>query len=259
MEITSYQPGTPNWVDLGSPDPEATAAFYGSLFGWDIQDAGPADVDTGGYRMCLRDGHPVAGIGGQEQPGPPYWTTYVSVADVDAATKAVEVAGGQTVVGPMDVMRAGRMAVFADPAGAPFSVWQPKDHIGAGLVNEPGTVCWNELATRDTDAAATFYGDVFGWGGKGMSMGGFTYTEWQLDGRSVGGMMPMGDMFPPEVPPHWTVYFAVADTDATVARVRELGGTVMMEPDDAPPGRLALVADPHGATFGLIALANPVT
>jgi predicted enzyme related to lactoylglutathione lyase len=255
VQKTSYDPGTPSWVDLGSPDPAAAADFYGNLFGWEIGEAGPPE--TGGYRMCLLRGTPVAGIGTQQQTGmPPYWTTYVSVADADSTTKEVRNAGGQVFVEPMNVMDFGRMAVYADPSGAVFSAWQPINHIGAGLVNEAGALSWNELLTRDVEGSKAFYGSVFGWTGNALKMGEMEYTEWQLGGASIGGMMEMDDNFPAEVPPHWMIYFAVADADATAAKVTELGGSVHQPPMDIPQGRFALLADPQGAMFSIIALTT---
>jgi hypothetical protein len=252
MEMTSYQPGTPSWVDLSSPDPDAAAVFYGELFGWEVP---PARPDTGGYRMAEQRGLPVAGIGPRMQEGmPPAWTTYVATADADATAAEVTAAGGQTFLPPMDVLDVGRMAVFADPAGAVFAVWQPGKHQGAGIVNEPVSLSWNELATRQPDAAVAFYQRVFGWQPRTMAMGESSYTEWLLDGASVGGMMPMDDSFPAQVPAHWRAYFAVADTDATVARATELGGAVHVPPMDIPQGRFAALADPDGAMFSVIRL-----
>lgn len=254
MEMTSYQPGTPSWVDLSVPDPNAAVDFYGTLFGWQVPEAMP---DTGGYRIAEVRGLPVAGIGPQMQQGmPPVWTTYVATADADATAKAVTEAGGQTLVAPMDVMDIGRMAVFADPTGAVVSAWQAGNFAGARLVNEPVSLSWNELATREPEPAIAFYRAVFGWDARTTEMGPTSYTEWLLDGRSVAGMMPMDDSFPAEVPAHWRVYFAVADADATVARTTELGGTVFMEPMDIPQGRFAALGDPQGAMFNVIALAQ---
>jgi predicted enzyme related to lactoylglutathione lyase len=254
MEMSSYPPGTPSWVDLGTPDPDAAATFYGGLFGWDVRESAP---DTGGYRLCELRGKPVAGLGPQMNPDmPPMWATYIATADADATVQAVRDAGGQVLMGPMDVMTVGRMAVCTDSTGAAFSVWQAGDHIGAGLVDEPNTLCWNELATRQPEVAARFYGDVFGWEAKTTDAGGMNYTEWQNNGRSVAGMMPMGDNFPADTPPHWGVCFAVADVDATVAKVTESGGTVHQPPMDIPVGRFAAVADPQGAAFSLITLAR---
>lgn len=249
MEMTTYTPGTPSWVDLGSPDPNAAAEFYGTLFGWDVQESQP---NTGGYRIAELRGKAVAGLGAQMQPGPPYWATYVATADADATAKAVADAGGQTFMAPMQVMEVGKMAVFADPTGAAFGVWEAGTHLGAGLVNEPSTLCWNELQTREMTKAVPFYRAVFGWEAETNPMGETTYTEWKLDGRTIGGMIQMDENFPPEVPSNWLTYFAVTDTDATVAKATELGGSVLVPPTDIPPGRFAVIADPHGAVFGVI-------
>jgi uncharacterized protein len=147
------------------------------------------------------------------------------------------------------------MAVFTDPVGAVFSVWQAGTHPGAELVNEPGTWSWSELLTTDLEASKAFYGEVFGWTANTQGAGPMgEYTEWQVGGRSVGGMMQKPPMLPAEVPPFWAVYFAVADTDAAVARIAELGGSVMMPPMDIEPGRFATVADPFGGVFSVIAL-----
>ncbi len=156
------------------------------------------------------------------------------------------------IVEPMDVMDIGRMAVFADPTGAVFGVWQPKSFTGADLVNEPNSLCWNELLTRDADAGKTFYAAVFGWGGRPPAFEGAptSYTVWENDGKQIGGMMQMTDeYFPAEIPPHWGVVFAVADCDAIVAKARELGATIRNEPMDMPIGRFAGIIDPQGASF----------
>lgn len=253
MEMTTYQPGTPSWVDLGCPDPTVAAQFYAALFGWDVQDSVPG---AGGYRLADLRGKPVAGIGPQMQPGPSYWATYIATADAEATAKAVAAAGGQTFMAPMQVMDVGKMAVFGDPTGAVFGVWQAGTHLGAGLVNEPNTVCWNELNTRESQKAIPFYQSVFGWGADTNPMGGTTYTEWKLADKTVGGMIQMDENFPAEVPSHWLTYFSVADTDASVAKLTELGGSVMVPPTDIPPGRFAVVADPQGAVFGLIKPAD---
>ncbi len=256
--VTEYAPGTPSWVDLSSPDLDASAAFYGGLFGWDCIEAGDP-AETGGYRMFQLRGATVAGLGPlQENAGPPAWSTYVSVADADATAKAITDAGGTVMVPPMDVMEAGRMLVAADPTGAVFSAWQPKATIGAGIVNEPGALSWNELNTRDPDAAEPFYRAVFGWTANHNDMGGgATYTEWQLDGRSVGGMLDMRGRVPEQIPAHWLTYFAVDDTDATVAKTTELGGAVMVPAMDIEPGRFAVVADPQGAFFAVMKMNAP--
>jgi len=251
MQIDKYEPGVPCWIDLGSPDPQGAADFYGALFGWDVPE-GPEEA--GGYRIAAVGGLPVAGIGPAQNPGPPVWTTYIDVEDADETAAKVSAAGGQVVVPPMDVFEFGRMAVFVDPVGAFFSVWQPGDHPGAQLANEPGTWGWSELLTTDLEESKTFYGAVFGWGANVQGEGPGQYTEWQVNGRSVAGMMEKPPMLPAEVPPHWAVYFVVADTDAAVARVAELGGSVLMPPMDIEPGRFSPVSDPTGAVFNVIAL-----
>lgn len=251
MKVESYEHGVPSWVDMGSPDPAKSAEFYGALFGWTSEE-GPPEV--GGYRVCLLDGSSVAGLGPQQNPGPPVWMTYVNVTDVDEIAKRVADGGGRELMAPMDVMDMGRMAVFADPTGAAFSVWQAKVYAGAGRVNEPGAYSWSELVTTDLVAATAFYTDVFGWTPEthaGAGPGG--YTEWKLGGRPVAGMMAKPPMMPAEVPSHWMVYFGVADADVAVARVTELGGRLIMGPMDIEPGRFAVVSDPAGATFSVIA------
>jgi hypothetical protein len=253
-EPKQYAPGTPSWVDIGT-DVEGAKEFYGSLFGWSAQDAGPSE-ETGGYGFFLKDGKMVAGYGPQQTPGPPFWTTYVSVADADETAKKVEQAGGTVVMAPMDVMGAGRMAVFQDPQGAFVSAWQPGEHQGAQLVNEPGALCWNELNTRDVEGSKAFYTEAFGWDSVTHTEGPMPYTEFKVGGESIAGMMPMPPMIPAQVPPHWLVYFAVADTDASVAKATELGGAVRMPPMDVPVGRFSVLGDPQGATFAVIRLSD---
>jgi predicted enzyme related to lactoylglutathione lyase len=252
-ERDHYDNGTPSWIDLGSPDPSKADTFYTSLFGWDVVDQGP---DAGGYRMAYLNGKAVAGLGPQMNPGPPFWMSYVTVGDADATAAAIKGAGGTVVVPPMDVMDVGRMAVALDPSGAGFSIWQAGAHVGAGLVNEPGALSWNELNTRDTEGAKAFYSKVFGWTPETHSMGEFDYTEWKLGDASIGGMMPMAASMPAGVPNFWLVYFAVADCDASCAKTKELGGTVQSEPMDIPQGRFAVVSDDQGATFAVIAMAG---
>lgn len=251
MQKTSYEPGTPCWVDLGTPDVEAAAAFYGGLFGWGCE---PGPPDAGGYRMCMLDGRPVAGLGPATDEGRPYWTTYVSVADANAAADAVTAASGRVIVEPGNVMGFGRMAVCADSEGARFSIWQPLAHIGSGVVDEPGTVCWNELATRKPDEASAFYASVFGWEPRRVPMRDVPYVEFTRHDRTVAGLLPMDDNWPADLPSHWMVYFAVTDTDAAASRATELGGVVHVPPTDIPPGRFAVITDPQGAAFSVIHL-----
>ncbi len=250
VERTDYEPGTPCWVDLGTTDVEGAARFYGELFGWTAVDQG---AEFGGYRMCELRGRPVAGLGPVPAPEvPPNWTTYVSVADADIAVKAVTAAGGQVLVEPMDIPSTGRMALFADAAGAPFGVWQPRGFAGAELVNEPGALCWNELTTRHRDAEIAFYQSVFGWRREAQP----DYDVWRLGEARVAGMMVMDERWPADVPDHWMVYFAVPDADDAVARVSELGGRIVVPPTEVPVGRFTVLTDPQGALFSVIALAD---
>jgi predicted enzyme related to lactoylglutathione lyase len=257
VDVETYEVGVPYWVDLGAQDPGAAAAFYGALFGWECPEGPP---EMGGYRVCLLRGLPVAGIGPKMSPGPSAWTTYVNVADADETAGQVTAAGGHVLSPPMDVMTFGRMGVFADVTGAVFAVWQPGEHQGAGVVNEPGAFAWPELITTDVDAAAAFYASVFGWGMNASQLGGLVaYGEWQVGGRPIGGVMPKPPTIPAEAPPFWNVYFAVADADAAVSEVLRLGGSVMMPPTDIEPGRFAVVADSQGTSFSVIAVAPAPT
>lgn len=253
-EITEYEPGTPAWVDVGTPDLDRAVAFYEGLFGWKADRVD--DPAAGGYTMFTIDGKYVAAAGPlMSEHQPAAWSTYVSVADADATAARVIANGGTVLAEPMDVFDAGRLAVFADREGAVISVWQPNQHIGAQLVNEPNTYTWSELWSRDTVRAKEFYGEVFAWDFADMGDdGNVAYTEWKLAGRSIGGMIPMAAMIPAEVPPHWAVYFAVADTDAAVARAGELGATTLQPPTDIEPGRFAALSDPTGANFAVIKL-----
>lgn len=244
-EMSKYENGVPSWVDIGTPDPPAALRFYGELFGWDAQDMGE---DAGHYTIVSKNGKQVAAISPAQDPGPPRWTTYVNVDDVDAASAKVDSAGGKVVVAPMDVMSAGRMAVFADPTGAVIAAWQPGEHRGAELVNEAGALIWNELSTSDVAKARTFYSDVFGWGWGG----GDEYAEAQVSGRTIAGVTPRREGLPADVPDHWLVYFGTDDADGDYERAVGLGATGVAGPMGIPGvGRFAVLVDPQGATFAL--------
>jgi uncharacterized protein len=256
--VTEHAPGTPSWVDIGTSDVDGAIAFYSGLFGWEIEKGEP---EMGHYSMATIDGKAVCAIADQQIPGMVVWTTYITVAHVDDTVAKIEKAGGSIVAPAMDVMEFGRMAVASDTAGAIFSLWQPNQNIGAEIVNEPGTLVWNELTTRAVDESIAFYGDVFGWTTQRDEMPGGQgeYITWLLDGKPVGGMMPMvGDMWPPELPNHWMVYFAVEDCDASAATCTELGGQVSVPPTDIPPGRFAVLNDPQGGTFSIMQLNAPI-
>lgn len=252
-ERTEYQHGVPSWIDLQTTDQDAAKQFYSELFGWSYQDD---PVPQGGvYSMAQRNGRDVAAISTQ-QPGqreagiPPAWNSYVTVDDIDASTGKVAGAGGSVMMEPFDIMDAGRMSVVGDPTGAVIALWQKKNHIGAGLVNEHGTLTWNELISPEVTRAAEFYSEIFGWTTDTMDMGDMgDYTVFNLNGEAIAGAMapPMEGM-----PPHWGVYFNVDDCDAAVGKASELGASVMAEPVDSPVGRMAHLVDPQGAHFAVI-------
>jgi len=256
MLSTDYVPGAPNWVDLGTPDVDAAAAFYGAVFGWQFQSAGP---EAGGYGMFTLNGKTVAAGGPLAAQGAtPSWTVYFHTPDADVTANAVGKAGGSVTMEPMDVFTAGRMAQFTDPGGALFAVWQPGDVRGLEAVNDPGTLCWTEAYTGDVTAAKSFYQATFGWVTEDMPMGDFTYTVIKPAGggeqSSQGGIMPLTPaMAAAGVTPSWRVYFEVADCDATVATATRQGGSVATPAMDIPGvGRFATLIDPAGAAFAVI-------
>ena len=253
---TSYTQGTPNWVDLQTSNQDAAKAFYSGLFGWTYDDQPMPDGPV--YSMAMLGGHTVAAIAPQPPEmaaagAPPMWNTYLAVDSVDEAAAKVGPAGGTIAMEPFDVMDAGRMAFVLDPSGAPVALWQANQHIGATLVNEPGTVVWNELIT-DNPAALPFYEQVLGLTTTTTEMGEGKYTMFQVGGKEVGGTMPPQTA---GMPNHWHVYFAVADADAAAAKIRELGGSVVAGPFGTPIGKMAVVTDPQGAAFSIFQAPAP--
>ena len=226
-------------------------AFYQALFGWDIQLGGP---EVGGYSIAHQDGRIVAAISPKMAgpDAPTVWTTYLATDDADATAAKVKGAGGQLLAGPMDVMEEGRMAVAMDPAGAVFGLWQGERTTGLGVANEPGALSWEEQMSRDLAGSQAFYQAVFGYGYQDMSGEGFKYGLLTVDGHEIGGIGEYPADTPEQVPAAWAVYFAVTDTDAAVAKVTELGGSQAGATQDTPYGRIAVVADNHGAVFSLI-------
>jgi predicted enzyme related to lactoylglutathione lyase len=251
MADNGYAPGTPIWVDLSSSDPSASEKFYTALFGWTADEA---NEEYGGYRMLRQDGKMVVGLGGQMEPGPVVWTTYVKVVDADATAGRVEGAGGKVLMPPMDIGPSGRMSLIQDPAGAVIGLWQPAEHKGAEVFNKPVSVSWNELNTRDTESSKSFYSTVFDWQPRTSGEGAQAYTEWLVDGKSVGGMMDITGRAPDAVPPHWLTYFAVVDCAGTVEKAKSLGGQAMVPPMTIPQGTFAVLVDPLGAAFAVIQL-----
>jgi len=277
LERSEYPPGVPCWVDTSQPDPEAAVRFYAGLFGWEFEDRMPADA-PGSYFIAQLHGRDVAAVGSQMEGSPPtpVWNTYIAVDSADDTSAKVTNAGGSVLAEPFDIPDAGRMAVVSDPSGAVFCLWQASGQPGAQLVNEAGTWNFSDLNTRDVEAATAFYGEVFGWVPASLEGGGAEFTFLRLPGYGdfleksdpdlrtrqaeigapdgfedvVAGLMPMtSDRFPAEVPPHWSVTFAVDDADASAARAAELGGTILAGPIDAGPTRIAIVSDPQGAVF----------
>ena len=260
QETTEYAPGTFCWVELGTTDGEAAKKFYTELLGWSFTDVpmGPAGV----YTMLNQDGKDVGALYTMPEEMtahgvPPHWLSYASVKNADESAAKAKELGGTLMKEPFDVFDVGRMAVVQDPTGAMFAIWQAGTHKGAGLVNLPVSLCWNELTTRDTAKAGDFYTGLFGWQKDAQQMDGMTYTMFVNNGRPAGGMYEpppeMGD-----VPPNWLAYFAVNDADATSARAADLGGKVCLPPTDIPNiGRFSVIQDPQGAAFAVIKLENP--
>jgi predicted enzyme related to lactoylglutathione lyase len=252
--VTSYTPGTPSWVDLMSSDPDGARRFYTTVFGWEAE-VGPPEF--GGYTSFKVGGDVVAGLVGQPaaEGMPTAWASYIDSDDSDATIKRITDAGGTVMLGPDDVGQEGRLTVASDPQGGVFGVWEARNHIGAVRVNEPGTVSWNELVTRDLAAAQSFYSSVFGWTWDDLpGTPGFNYSTFKVADRVVGGALEMNEAFPPEIPVHWMVYFAVADADAAADAATAAGGTVAEPPRDSDFGRNALLVDPQGGMFRVIAL-----
>ena len=243
--------GTPCWIDLMVTDPGAARQFYSGLFGWDIQDGPP---EAGGYLMCMLNGRPVTAISPkpQDNPFPNVWSTYLASDDLDETVAKAKEAGGQFMMEPMDVMTAGRIAFGMDPTGAPYGIWQAGDHLGVGIYNEPGTLVWNELMTRDYEGAKAFYGNVFGYTYEEMGEG-FTYSTIKRagDGEVVGGLGALDANAPADVSSSWGVYFMVEDCDASVAKAVELGAGITRMPFDTPFGRMASVSGAQGETFSM--------
>jgi predicted enzyme related to lactoylglutathione lyase len=273
LERDGYLPGVPCWVDTTQPDPGVAVAFYGGLFGWEFEDVMPPG-SAGRYFIARLRGGDVAAVGSQPQgqPSTAAWNTYIWVQSADEVVSKVTAAGGRVVMEPFDVLDAGRTAVFTDSEGAAFCVWEAGQHKGARIVNEPGSLNFNSLNTRDPEGAKSFYGSVFGW--ETLAVGGGV-EMWRLAGygdflaqrdpelrerQAASGAAPEGfadvvaTLNPiaedqPDTSAHWGVTFAVDDADATAQKATALGGRVLVAPFDAPWVRMTVISDPHGATF----------
>ncbi|WP_221349926.1 VOC family protein [Streptomyces beigongshangae] len=248
---TEYASGVFCWVDLSNPDLDGVVRFYGELFGWDARTLPGSDR----YTMFTRDGKPVAGVLPRELEGrPPAWNTYIAVADAEVAAKAVESAGGRVHRPPAAERDHGVVAVCSDPEGAVFFLWQSLGFAGASLVNEVGSWCWNELLSRDPERAREFYPQVFGWHHETEVYDGLACTKWSSHGRLIGSMVPLEGQ--PDTPPHWMVYFTVADLDDATARATALGGARVAGPMDVGTGLVVLLRDPYGTVFAVIRMAD---
>ena len=245
-------PGAPIWIDLATSDMPASQAFYTKLFGWTVE---TPDEQFGGYTNFMMGDTLIAGSMTKPDDAdyPDSWSLYLATADAAATVEKAEAAGAQIIAPSMPVGDLGNMALMVDPTGAFIGAWEPKSHRGFGYIEEPDAPAWFELYTRDFSGALDFYRSVFDWSIDSVSdTPAFRYARYERDGVALCGVMDVNDHFPPEVPAHWGVYFEVADVDAAVALVVELGGQVMGPIDDTPFGRLATCADPTGANFKLM-------
>lgn len=252
-ERTKYAPGAFSWTDLTTTDQDAGKQFYSQLFGWTAVDNPIGEGMV--YSMMQIDGKDVAAISPQMQAqrdagAPPTWNSYITVESADAAADRATKLGANVMAPAFDVFDAGRMAVIQDPQGAFVMVWEPKQHIGASLVNAPGAMSWNELASPDLDSSAEFYRELFGWQTVPMEGGGMPYLVINnSDGHTNGGIRPAAE----NEPSYWLAYFGADDIDARVAEAGELGGTTLVGATDIGVGKIAVVQDPQGAVFALFA------
>ncbi len=257
---TPYSQGQFCWVDLMAHDAAAAKNFYGELFGWQSE-----DQDTHGgppYSIFTLDKQQVAGMGEMNDEmkasgRPPVWSSYVDVDDADSVTKKADELGANIIMEPMQVVDAGRMAILQDPTGAFLSLWQPLAHCGAQIVNAPNSWVWNELMTRDPASALKFYGDLFGWEFAKEETGTAAYWNFKLNGRMNGGMLEMTSEMG-EIPPHWSVYFAVADIHASTEKLQQLGGRILRPPFEVSVGHICVAMDSQGAAFNLIQMTVPI-
>ncbi|RAG83455.1 VOC family protein [Streptacidiphilus pinicola] len=251
MKVIGNLPGAPCWAQLSARDSEAAQKFYGQLFGWTAET--DPDPQYGGYTTFSLGGRPAAAVAPLMNPQQPVmWLLSFATPGVDAAAESAKGAGAQVWMGPMDVGDLGRWALLSDPTGAPFALWEAKKFSGFGVADEPNSLGWVDLSTRDVAAAVGFYREALGW----QVWPNEQYPMVGLSDTMFGGVMEMGEMFPPEVPSHWNPFFLVSDVDATAAKAGQLGGEVLHGPVDVEMEngpRLAVIRDPQGATFGVFA------
>jgi predicted enzyme related to lactoylglutathione lyase len=245
----TYEPGTFCWPELATSDADASKSFYASLFGWEFEDREAGEGFT--YSMASVDGSQVGALYPTDQ-GAPRWNSYIAVESADDAAKKAGEAGADIVVEPMDVMDSGRMAVLQDPSGAVVSVWEPKEHIGAQLVNAPGALCWNDLMTHDVDKAVEFYAEVFDWEIGSVEDAPDDRHGIKIGEQMNGGMARIPEAAGTEVMPHWLACFAVEDVEQALETIDGEGGAKLSPVIDVPSGRFAVVADPQGAVFAVV-------
>ncbi len=251
----STMSGEPCWIELFTPDTDAAAAFYGRLFGWTATEP---DEQYGGYRMFEREGRPVAGLMRKDasMPGPSTWSVYLATDDTAATVTKAREAGAQVVVEPMQVGDLGHMAMLVDPSGAAVGAWQALSFAGTAERAVDGAPAWFETLSRDYDTSVRFYTEVFGWDAQTMSdTPEFRYTTLGRDEQARAGIMDAAAMLGDQ-PSRWQCYLQVADTDATVEQAVAAGGTVVVQPDETPYGRLAVLLDPAGVPFCLMGPAK---
>lgn len=245
----------PSFLDLGTTDLDAAEVFYSGLFGWESQRQPTGEGMV--YSMQSIGGKSVAGIYPQlpdqrEAGYPPHWLTYITVDDVDVVTSNVESAGGKVFDAPFDVMEVGRMSIIADPTGAVVALWQSKLHIGSQLSQENGAFSWTELITTEPKKAEEFFVELLGLSAVPMPNAPMDYTLLMVGEAPAGGIMQRPDEMG-EVPAHWMNYFQVEDCEASAAKAKSLGGTIVMAPyDTGGPGTVAVIQDPQGGTFSII-------
>ncbi|MEW4528636.1 VOC family protein [Maioricimonas sp. JC845] len=255
---SEYAHGQFCWVDLMAHDGPSALEFYSSLFGWNAE-----QQDTQGgppYYLLKLNGESVAGFGEmnpemKEAGMPPIWSSYVNVRDIAEITAQAESLGGQVRMPPMQVFEAGWMSVIVDPAGASLCLWQANQTCGATLVNEPNTWVWSELITTSVEDVAPFYEQLFGWTTRKDEEKDNYWTFLLGDREQAGGMNLSPEMGP--IPPHWGAYFAVEDVRATCTKLKELGGSMILEPFEVSVGHIAVVTDPQGGCFNLIQMTVP--
>jgi uncharacterized protein len=256
--------GAPCWIDLTTSDLDRAHDFYGTVFGWTFESAGP---EYGGYVNAAKDGHRVAGLmaNNPEVQSPDHWATYFRTADINATVSAITAAGGAVCMGPMEIPAQGHMGVATDPSGAFFGLWQPLEHRGFEVIGEAGSPVWHQLTTRDFRAAVDFYREVLGWRtevGAPPACGGvsdtdeFRYTTASFGEQQLLGVMDGTGCLPEGVPSNWTIFFGAEDVDKTLRVIADNGGAVVQEAEDTPYGRLAAATDPTGVIFNLSSLQS---